>query len=354
MYEKGKAIIFERPNKAVVKDIKFASVDNETLVVKVMYSGISSGTEMKVYQAFSGPLDGALWYPCVPGYEEVGEVVFVGKNAQKTAIGETLKVGDRVMANEVRFYPDYCAAWGGQAEYAIKNPKTSPASFDKCAKIPNNVSYQEAVVAYLSSVAKKGIDKVGVKKGEIVLVIGMGVIGLSAVQLAKIMGAKRVIAMDIRINRLRLAKKYTEYIVDSSKINYMEKLMDLTDGNMANVVIECSGNAESASQTYKYIKDGGWDEEDDCGRIHLQGDYPPMEQVILAPYQRWYTKNLRMSFTCATGPGKKEEILKLISSGKFDAKSLYTDEYFVDDAPKAYEDLKKHRYDKLKTLFKWL
>ncbi|MBC7330014.1 hypothetical protein H5T88_06600 [bacterium] len=51
--------------------------------------------------------------------------------------GKATIVGDRAMANEVRYYPDYASAWGGQCEYAIKNPKTSPALMDRPAKIPD-------------------------------------------------------------------------------------------------------------------------------------------------------------------------------------------------------------------------
>lgn len=345
MFEKGKAIVFERPGKAVVKEIKLPPIDDETIVVKTQFSGISSGTEMKVYE---GRKDG-LWYPLVPGYEEVGEVVYVGKKAHLTATGERLKVGDRVMANEVRFYPEYCAAWGGQVEYAVKSVK-SPTSFDLCAKIPDNVSYQEGVIAYLACVAKKGLDKVGINPGETVLVIGMGNIGLSAVQLAKLRGAK-VIAMDVHKGRLNLASKYTDLLINASAPDPVNNLLDITNGKGADVVFECSGNSKSAQETDKYLRDGGWEKDDDGGRIHLQGDYPT--PIIIYPYSGWFCKNIRMSMTCALKPGDKEAILQLISEGKFDARSLYTKEYMVDDAPEAYQDLQKNRYDILKILFKW-
>ena len=337
MYEKAKAIVFERPRKAVVKEIRLAGVDEETIVVKTKYSSISSGTEMKVYQGITGSLDGALWYPLVPGYEEVGEVVCVGKNVKG------FKVGDRVMANEVRHYPDCCSAWGGQCGYAVKNPKTSPAPQDACAKIPENVSYQEAVVACLACVAKKGMDKARIDKGDTVLVIGMGNIGLSDIQLAGIYGAGKVIAMDIRESRLNLAKKYTDYLIDSSQKRPEDSLKEMNNGKLADVVIECSGNGRVVSELYKYVRQGG--------RIHLQGDYP--EPIIITSYFHWFGLDATVSFTCASKKGDKEAILKLISEGRFDAKSLYSKEYFVDDAPKAYQDLEKNRYDILKILFKW-
>ena len=341
MYERGKAIVFKRPKEVEIKKIRVAEVDEKTIVVKTKYSGISSGTEMAVY---SGKANWeGVWYPCVPGYEEVGEVVYVGKEAFKSNTGEEFKVGDRVMANEVRYYPDYMAAWGGQCEYAIKNPKTSPALMDRPAKIPENVSYQEAVVAYLACVAKKGIDMVGINEGESVLIIGMGNIGLSAVQLAKIYGAGKVIAADINDTRLSIARRYTEYVIDVKKGNILKTLLEMNDGKKVDVVIEASGNPYVVDTLFDYVKEGG--------RIHLQGQY--RNPIVITNYPRWNCNDLKVSASIALNPGDKEEILKLISEGKFDAKGLYTKEYYIDDAPKAYEDLDKNKYDILKILFKW-
>ena len=109
------------------------------------------------------------------------------------------------------------------------------------------------------------------------------------------------------------------------------------------MVIECSGNARVVPELYKYVRQGG--------RIHLQGDYP--DPIIITSYFHWFGLDATVSFTCASNKGDKEAILKLISEGKFDAKSLYSKECSVNDAPKAYQDLEKNRYDVLKILFKW-
>jgi len=339
-YEKGKAIIFRKPREVEIREIRLAEVDEKTIIVKTKFSGISTGTEMAVY---SGLASGeGVTYPCVPGYEEVGEVVYVGSRAFTSNRGEQFKVGDRVMANEVRYYPDYESAWGGQCEYAIKNPKTSPALMDRPAKIPANVSYEEAVVAYLACVAKKGIDMVGIREGESVLIIGMGNVGLSALQLAKLYGAGRVIAGDVRESRLKLAEKYTPYILNLSHPDRVKKFLELNDGKLVDVLIECSGNPAVVDTIPDYIKAGG--------RIHLLGQY--REPVIITRYARWNNKDLRITCSIALNPGNKEEILSLISEGKFDAKSLYTTIYHIDDAPKAYKELEENK-DILKILFRW-
>jgi len=235
------------------------------------------------------------------------------------------------------------AAWGGQCEYALKNPKTSPALMDRPAKIPENVSYQEAVIAYLACVAKKGIDMVKVYQGETVLVVGMGVIGLSAVQLLRIYGAGKVIAGDINETRLKLARKFSKCVIDLRCKNPVKELLDINDGKKVDVVIEASGNPKIVDDVFDYVRPGG--------RIHLQGQY--RQPIVITRYSRWNCSDLFVSASIALNPGDKEEILKLISEGKFDAKGLYTKEYSVDDAPKAYKELEENKYDILKILFKW-
>ncbi|MBN1446264.1 MAG: zinc-binding dehydrogenase [Candidatus Omnitrophica bacterium] len=340
-YEKGKAIIFRRAKEAELREIRLAEVDEKTIVVKTKYSGISTGTEMAVY---SGEANGdGVIYPCVPGYEAVGEVVYAGSKAFTSNTGEKFREGNRVMANEVRSYPDYNAAWGGQCEYAVKNPETSPYKGDLPAKIPDNVSYQEAVIAYLACVAKKGIDMVGINKGESVLIMGAGTVGLSALQLAKIYGAGNIIAGDIRENRLELAQKYTPCLLNLSDPDSENDLLDLNEGKKVDVVIECSGNPSAVDIIPDYIRPEG--------RVHLLGHY--RRPVVITHYSKWNCNDLRISCSIAINPGSKEEILKMISEGKFDAKGLYTEEYFVDDAPKAYKELERNKYHVLKILLKW-
>jgi len=348
MFEQAKAIVVEKPRKAVVKEIPVCPIDDETVVVKTTWSAISTGTEMKVWSGLSGALGGELWYPLVPGYEEVGEVVYVGKKVTE------FKVGDRVMANECRSYPEHCAAWGGQCGLVIKNKKTSPSPFDGPVKIPDNVSDKEAVLAYLASVSHKGINRVKPRSGQTVFVIGMGMVGLSWIQLAKIAGC-RVIGMDLNDKRLSLGAKFADAVIDGKTYDPAEALNDLTSGKKADIVVECSGDPGSVTHLYKYLKDGGWGFDDEPGHIHLQADYP--YPVILTPYQNWFTKNVNISLTCAIRPDSKSSMLKLISEGKFDVKTILESEMTpvmpVYEVQKAYEQIEQSKKDIFKVMLKW-
>ena len=354
MNDTTKAIIVERPRHAVVKEIPLPKIDDESVVVRTTFSAISTGTEVKVWNGKTGKLGGELWYPTVPGYEQVGVVEYVGPKAFKDVNGRPYEVGMRVMANEIRKYPPpHCASWGGQVGISVKNPTVSGSAFDMPAIIPDDVTDQQAVVAYLAAVAHKGIEKVRVYFHETVLVIGMGAVGLSAAQLARIYGCKKLILMDKSSWRLDRAKKFADEAIcaNAAYEEAVEALAEVTGGRMADVVIEASGDSTVPNNLRKMVRAGGWARDDDGGRIHLQGDYP--EPVVLTPYQEWFNRNLRISVTCAILPGGKETILGLISEGKFDTDVLYDKTVALEDAPSQYAELEKHRDTRMKTLIRW-
>lgn len=353
MYKKAKAVIIEKPLNAVVKEIRLPEVTDESIVIKTTYSAISSGTEVKTWNGKTGKLGGELWYPLVPGYEQVGIVEYVGpKASMKTAKGENIKIGDRVMSNEIRSFPDHCAAWGGQVGISVKNSVTAPSPFDMPALIPDSVTWQQAVVAYLASVAHKGIRKVGIKEGETIVVTGMGAVGLSAAQLAKLKGGNVIVVDKSQWKLDRVKKIFDQTIcINASHENAILALADLTNGRMADVVIEASGDSAVVNNLRKMVRNGGWEIDDDGGRIHLQGDYP--DPICLTPYQEWFNRNLRLSMSCALSAGDKEAILSLIEEGKFNADILWDKEVPVDQAPAEYAEIDRNRDNRMKTLLKW-
>ncbi|HEW78595.1 MAG TPA: zinc-binding dehydrogenase [Phycisphaerales bacterium] len=352
MFEKAKAVIIERPRHAKIDEVRLPEVDDESVVIRTLYSAISTGTEVKIWNGTTGKLGGKLWYPLIPGYEQTGIVEYVGPKAKKTAAGEALKEGDRVMSNEVRCYPDYCAAWGGQVGISVKNPTTSGAVFDMPAKIPDGVSFQQATVAYLAGVALKGVEKTNITEGETAVVVGVGAVGLSAVQLAKMAGATVIIIEKSRW-RLERAKKFADfaYCANGASPEATEAIAGFTDGRMADVVIEASGDSRVVNNIRTFIRQGGWERGDDGGRIHLQGDYP--QPICLTVYEEWFNRNLTISTSCALRAGDKEAILKLISEGKFDADILFDKEISLEQAPAEYAELEHDLATRMKTVIKW-
>lgn len=343
-YPSSQAVVLERPYQAKYREIKLSEVTPDSIVCRTTMSAISSGTDMKTWRGQQHPEQ--CWYPLVPGYENAGVIEYIGPEAKTT-----LKVGDRVMINECRQFGDVCAAWGGSVKYSIKNSITAPSPFDYIVKIPDNVSDQDAVLAYLACVPLKGAKRFAFRGKEDILVIGAGMIGLSAVQILKILNPEaRVICIDKSPYRCDIARHYADavFLADGSEV---EAIKDLTGGKKVDKLMECSGHSEVVGTLHKYIKDGGWAHDDEPAHIHLQGDYP--EPITLDSWHRWFVKNCTVTMSCALGPGCKEQILSWMAEGKFCTKHLPTEVWPVAKCHEAFVHKQEGGESVFKILLDW-
>lgn len=334
------AIVIERPRVASFRKIKLTSMQNNGIVCRTVMSAISSGTDMKTWMGLQ-PAE-SLYYPLVPGYENAGEVV---DGNEKTA------KGTKVMINECRRFGDVCAAWGGNSEFVVKDSVTAPGAFDPVAEIPANIGYKEAVLAYLPCVSLKGIKRIPLSGNEKVLVTGAGMIGISAMQILKILyPGITVIALEPHPFRREIASFYADHVLapDGSEV---AKLKEICGGKLADAVIECSGNPAMPGTLHRFIKDGGWREDDKPGHIHLQGDYPG--RIVMDGYNKWFTKNCTITMTCALSPGGKEQVLQWISEGKFDTSKLPVEIWPAGKCEEAYRYKEEKGEDVFKILFDW-
>ena len=176
-------------------------------------------------------------------------------------------------------------------------------------------------------------------------------IGISAIQILKIMYPKtKVICLEKNAFRRGIAKNYADYVisVDGKEV---DKIIEITNGKKVDKLIECSGNPEVVGSLHKFIKDGGWEEDDTPGHIHLQGDYP--ERIIFDSYHRWFVKNCTITMTCALKRGCKEIILGWMREGKFDTSHLPVEVWPVNKCDEAYKYMEKNKSDVFKIIFDW-
>lgn len=342
-FETSRAVVIEQPYNVRLRKIKLTKPGADAYVAQTTFSSISSGTDMKTYKGMQHPEQ--CYYPLVPGYETAGKIVAVG-----TETDGRFKVGDRVMINECRQYGDVCAAWGGGSEFTIKDSLTAPSCFDYMVKVPDNVSDVQAVLAYLACVPLKGIRRMNLRPCETIVVIGAGMVGISAIQELKILEPSlKVICIERNSFRRSIAQKYADLVIPPD--NADKVIRDFTDGKMADQLIECSGNPEVVGTLHKYIKDGGWGIDDIPAHIHLQGDYP--DKIIFDHYHRWFVKNATITMTCALQPGCKEQVLQWISEGKFDTDGLHIEVWGVSQCAEAFKYKDEKGEGCFKIIFDW-
>lgn len=206
--------------------------------------------------------------PIALGYSNVGRVIAVGEGVSK------FQTGDRVVSN------------GKHAE-VVCVPE------NLCAKIPDGVSDEEAAFTVVSSIALQGVRLANPTLGESVCVMGLGLIGLVAVQILKASGC-RVVGFDFDPARVELARRYGATAYDlSTGADPVAKAVEFsgTEGIDAVVITAATQSNDVIRQAAQMSRKRG--------RIVLTG-------VIGLTLDRndFYEKELTFQVSCSYGPGR--------------------------------------------------
>ena len=271
-----------------------------------------------------------LGHPLPLGYCNSGTVVAIGNGVTE------FKVGDRVASN------------GQHAEYVCV-PK------NLVAKIPENVSDEEAAFTVIGSIGLQGIRLINPQLGETVVVIGLGLIGLIAAQLLQANGC-RVIGIDFDEEKVQLAREKNIIGINPTKgTDPVKYVLEETASYGADAIL-----ITASTKTDEVIHQAA-EMSRKKGRIVLVG-------VIGLGLRRddFYKKELSFQVSCSYGPGRYDDdyenrgidyplpfvrwtekrnfetVLQAIAMGGIDVKSLITEEVKLDNYKEIYGDMRKH------------
>ena len=257
-------------------------------------------------------------------------------------------VGDRV-------------AYGGEG---TGHGETILASQNLVVKVPDEVSFHHACFTTLGSIALNAIRISNVGVGDVVAVIGLGLIGQLVAQLARLQGA-RVIGIDLRTDRLELARKLgADDVLDGDAP--ADQVKALTNGLGADCVIIAAASKSSAPCAMAL------DMCRDRGTIVIVGAVE-----LSFPWHEMYLKEIKLLMSRAYGPGSydpeyeqhghdypiayvrwtekrnMEEFLRLVALQKVDLQSLITHEFDLEEAPRAYQVVKDPESKSLGVLLRY-
>jgi len=210
----SKKIISDKKNSVALWESEITDPGKDYVQVRVVSSIVSPGTE----RAFIKELENTtpVW-PLYIGYSAAGVVEKVGEGVKK------FKPGDRVA--------------GAIAHRSIAN---LPEGF--LTKIPEGVDFDEAAYIHIGNITIQAVRKAKIELGEACVVFGAGLIGLAAAQFAKANGAYPVIQIDQVPSKLeRALEGGADFVINSAEEGWKEKILEITDGKGAQVVIESTG-----------------------------------------------------------------------------------------------------------------
>ena len=270
-----------------------------------------------------------LGQPMPLGYCNVGKVVAVGRGVTE------FQIGDRVASN------------GPHAEYVC-------VPQNLVAKVPDNVSDEEAAFTVIGSIGLQGIRNLNPQLGETIVVTGLGLVGLVTAQLLKANGCN-VIGIDFDQQKVDIAKEKGIIAINPATgvdpVSFVEENTDNVGADGVIVTASAKGD-EIIHQACQMSRKRG--------RIVLVG-------VIGMNMRRddFYKKELTFQVSCSYGAGRYDEeyeqkghdyplpyvrwtekrnfqaILNAISNGGLDVKSLITEVVELENYEEIYGDMRK-------------
>lgn len=281
-------------------------------------------------------------FPIVLGHEFSGTISVIGPGAESLPVGSRVTVLPHLPCRKCAACADKtynlcgsllvlgCQATGAQAEYVI-----APA--DMVFGLPDSVSMEAGALVEPLSVAYHGMKK-AVRKGDAVLVLGAGGIGLSALQAANVLGADRVVVADFSEKRLALAKSLgAAEVINLTKGPLRELAPSAGDFT---VYCDCvGGNGAALTSIIETAKRGV--------RIVCIGVIAKDHSIPNLPDLT--EKELTFLGSNMFVPSDFADVIAALASGKIRTEGMYTHRFPLDKVPEMYAfiDGKKEEFIKL-------
>jgi L-iditol 2-dehydrogenase len=337
-----KALVLESYMNLLYQDVPTPAINDDEVLIKVKAVGIC-GSDVHGMDGSTG----RRIPPIIMGHEASGEIAQTGANVREW------KIGDRVTFDSTIYDPEDWFTQRGM--YNLSDGRkvlgVSTEEFKKHGafaefvsvpehilhKIPANVTYTEAALVEPAAVAMHAISISGLKPEDLVLVIGAGMVGMFVIQLLRIKGCKKIIAVDLDDDRLALSKKVgADHAFKPNDPQLQGTIDSLSDCRGADLAIEVVGISDTISLAIDLTRKGA--------TITLVGNLSPSIQL---PLQKVVTRQLRIQGSCAIN-GEYPAVLELIAQKKLDVTTILSAEAPLAEGASWFRRL----YDKEKNLMK--
>jgi L-gulonate 5-dehydrogenase len=336
-----KALFLEGLEVVNIKEVPYPVRKKGYAIVKMTAASIC-GSDISAYRGHGQ----AIPYPLILGHEAVGIVEEIDENEKG------IKKGDRVILDPYLYcgtcYPcslgrtnccEHLKVLGVQTDGAMCEYISHPDNL--MHKLPDNIPLELAPLAEPLTIALHGLHRADTKKGDHVVIIGAGPIGLLAGMAALKYGAIPII-IDMVDERLKLAKSLgIEHAVNFKTENVADYLKEVTKGRMAEVVLEMSGSNMGIQNTLIYASY--------CGRIVFTG-WPTGDTALNTSLITRKELDIRGG---RTSVNEFEEALNMISTGQVNVRAILSETVSFDELPIAFKNQSDFpgKYLKITALF---
>lgn len=311
--------------------------------VKVGAAGIC-GTDLHFYRG-----EWEVKTPLVPGHEFSGIIAEVGKDVRG------FEVGDRVVAepnmvcgkcyfclmSDRNFFCERLKAVGVDVDGAFAEYVKVKAQ--NLYRFPESLSFEEAALIEPLACCIRGLDRINIKAGDTVAIVGAGPIGLLLLQLVKMAGASMVIQTDLDEKRLNFARELgADFTVNVQDDDPVRVIRELTSGYGVDIAVEAVGSPEAITQAMEVTRRGG--------HLNVFGVSPQNAVWTVKPFDL-YSKELTIT-TSYRSPFTFQRAIKIASSGKLKLKPLISHVFPLDEIVRVFDMLDRKLEKTVKIIVK--
>jgi L-iditol 2-dehydrogenase len=336
-----KALRFYAPEDVRLEDVPEPECGPDEIKLKVKNCS-TCGTDVKIF--YNGHQN--ITPPATMGHEIAGEVVEVGANVtgdwkpgDRAQIIAAVPCGDcyecnkgwmAVCQNQTSVGYQYA---GGFAEYMIVPQQV--LKVDGLNRIPDNVGYDEASAAEPFACAINAQELLGIEEGDTVVVFGAGPIGCMHIRIARgVHKAGPVYLVDVNAARLKMSADavHPDEVIDGSEVDVVEKVMELTGGRGADVIITATAANVTQEQAISMAARNG--------RISFFGGLPKTDPFIKCDSNLVHYRQLHIHGANGSAPEHNKRALEYISTGQVPVKDLITEHIPLDRVLDAFQIVK--------------
>ncbi|KAI9718649.1 MAG: hypothetical protein M1828_006657 [Chrysothrix sp. TS-e1954] len=327
-----KAVVFHGKHDIRVEDIPVPQCTKGKVKVKPSFCGIC-GTDLHEYlggpnlcPTTEHPITGEK-VPLVFGHEFSGIIEEIGEGVEGFSVGERVCVEpiiwDGTCGACVEGAHNCCdgggfvglSGWGGGLSEHVVIPWTS------LYKLPDNVPMEVGALIEPLAVGWHAVKSSPIKRGDDVLVLGGGPIGLSVIQALHAQGAKQIIVSEMAQKRMEFAKHFgANTIIDPTKEDVVAKCRELTNGRGVHVVFDAAGVQKALDTAIEAMRVRG-----------TLVNIAIWEQPATVQATRMLLKEKKYQGIVTYARGDFQEVLDAISSGKMAPASMITKKIKMDD-----------------------
>jgi L-iditol 2-dehydrogenase len=298
------------------------------LLIRIEASGICGSDVMEWYRRDKVPL--------VLGHEIAGEVVEAGQGVTQYKKGDRVSASHHVPCNTCR----YCLKGHHTVCDTLRQTHFDPGGFAEYVRLPainvdrgvyllpDEVSFEEATFIEPLACVFRSLRMARFQPGRTVLIMGCGIAGLLHVQLAKALGASRIVATDIVESRLEAARKCGADVVLHAKEDVPSRVREVNDVWLADLVLVCTGAKSAQIQGMESVERGG--------TVLFFAPTDPGVTVPLSINDLFFRNDITLTTSYAGSPGDHVEALELIRLGRLRVKEMITHRFGLADIGQAF------------------